>query len=103
MKKDRKSKQQKQAHAARPKGLGISETGQKVIAAGVVVLIIGYLVLTRTDPAGQNWASVLSPFLILGGYLMIGVGILFPSVRAESPVVQVQNPDSPGVARDRKA
>lgn len=29
-----------------------------------------------TDPMGQNWASNLSPFLILGGYALIGLGIV---------------------------
>jgi hypothetical protein len=56
---------------------GISKTGKKVIFAGIITLIVGYYILTKTDPSGQNWASNLSPFLILGGYCLIGAGIIF--------------------------
>lgn len=57
---------------------GISRRGWKVIGAGIAVLVLGYTVLCFTDPKGQNWASTLSPFLILGGYAVIGAGILTP-------------------------
>lgn len=56
----------------------LSRRGKKVIFSGIGVAVLGYIVLTFTDPAGQNWASVLSPFLILGGYIAIGIGILLP-------------------------
>jgi hypothetical protein len=56
----------------------ISPAGRKTIAAGSVLVILGYVVLTRVDPAGQNWAGTLAPFLILGGYLGIGLGIMLP-------------------------
>ncbi|MEK7690591.1 MAG: hypothetical protein AAB425_06195 [Bdellovibrionota bacterium] len=56
----------------------ISALGRRIIAAGVVGVICGFFVLSRTDPLGQNWASHLSPFLILGGYALIAIGIFFP-------------------------
>ncbi|OGR85751.1 MAG: hypothetical protein A2901_01170 [Elusimicrobia bacterium RIFCSPLOWO2_01_FULL_54_10] len=55
---------------------GISSRGWKIIGAGAGIVIVGFIVLTFTDPAGQNWASNLSPFLILGGYGVIAAGIL---------------------------
>lgn len=57
---------------------GISRRGWKVIGGGAGLLAAGYSVLCFTDPRGQNWASVLAPFLILGGYAVIGIGILTP-------------------------
>lgn len=57
---------------------GISKRGWLVIGLGIGVAAIGYWVLTFTDPAGRNWASNLSPFLILGGYAIIGAGIMIP-------------------------
>lgn len=54
----------------------ISRRGWKVIGIGVAIAALGYLVLCLTDPRGQNLASTLSPFLILGGYVAIGAGIL---------------------------
>lgn len=56
----------------------ISLAGRRIILAGIALLVAGFILLTKTDPAGQNWASNLSPFMILGGYLIIGIGIVFP-------------------------
>ena len=61
----------------------ISILGRKMILVGVAILVCGFILLTRTDPAGQNWASILSPFLILGGYLIIGIGIITPDKTVE--------------------
>lgn len=66
---------------------GISKRGWKVIGLGIGIVILGFYVLSLTDPAGQNWASKLSPFLILGGYATIGVGIVLP----DSKDSQAQN------------
>jgi hypothetical protein len=54
----------------------ISRRGWKTIGSGAAIAALGYLVLSFTDPRGQNLASILSPFLILGGYATIGAGIL---------------------------
>ena len=61
---------------------GISKRGLRVIFAGVIIVAAGFFILTKTDPMGQNWASKLSPFLILGGYAIIGAGILVPEKSA---------------------
>lgn len=66
------------------KAEGISKRGWKVIGLGIGIVIIGFYVLSLTDPAGQNWASKLSPFLILGGYACIGVGIILPNSQEQS-------------------
>ena len=65
------------------KEVGISKRGKKIIFAGIIILLIGYFILTKTDPQGQNWASNLSPFIILGGYIAVGVGIIFPDKNEE--------------------
>ena len=57
---------------------GINKNGRKLIAAGIVLLTAGFLLLTRTDPGGQNWASTVSPFMIVAAYIAIAVGIVFP-------------------------
>jgi hypothetical protein len=54
----------------------ISRRGWKTIGIGIGIVILGFVVLSFTDPRGQNFASHLSPFLILGGYTTIGFGIL---------------------------
>lgn len=65
---------------------GISKRGRMVIGTGILILIAGFLVLTRTDPQGQNWASVVSPFLIIGGYITIAIGIILPDpIKSDIP------------------
>jgi hypothetical protein len=71
------ARKQKEVQASAPEP-AISRRGWKIVGAGVAFLVVGYVVLCFTDPRGQNWASVLSPFLILGGYAIIGAGILQP-------------------------
>lgn len=63
---------------------GISKLGKKVILSGIILVIAGFYILTKTDPYGQNWASKLSPFLILGGYAVIGMGIIYPDKKQET-------------------
>ena len=58
---------------------GITPLGMKVIGAGVAVIILGFFVLSRADAMGSNWAANLSPFLILGGYILVGLGIFAPA------------------------
>jgi len=52
----------------------LSKQGKTCLIAGICVGALGFWVLTYTDPAGQNWASILSPFLLVAGYALIGVG-----------------------------
>lgn len=73
----KKSKQQPQQAAPAPLE-PITRRGKKVITMGVGILLLGFIVLSRTDAMGRNWASLLSPFLILGGYAVIGIGIFLP-------------------------
>jgi hypothetical protein len=68
----------------------LSRRGKVVIGAGILVVAIGFYVLSLTDPAGRNWASHLCPFLILGGYALIGVGIMLPD-----PEPKPAQPSSP--------
>ena len=57
---------------------GISHRGKVTIGVGIGLLVIGFWLLTFTDPRGQNWASTLSPFVIIGAYAVIGIGIIIP-------------------------
>ena len=65
----------------------ISKRGWKVIGLGIGIVAFGFYILSLTDSQGQNWASKLSPFLILGGYATIAIGIIFPEKKeSENPV-----------------
>ena len=56
----------------------LSVRGKKVILCGIATIALGFVVLTRADSRGRNWAGVLSPFLILGGYAVVACGIYVP-------------------------
>ncbi|MEK7287509.1 MAG: hypothetical protein AAB091_02970 [Elusimicrobiota bacterium] len=45
------------------------------VMAGILLVIAGFIVLSRADPAARNWAGTICPFLILGGYAVIGVAL----------------------------
>lgn len=62
----------------------ISAPGKKVIMAGIGILLLGFIALSLTDPMGRNAASHLCPFLILGGYFLVGIGIFLPA--SSSPI-----------------
>jgi len=53
------------------------------IGAGVVTLVIGYTVLSFADSKAQNLPGLLSPFLILAGYGLIGAGLFVNSKPTE--------------------
>ncbi|MCS7151014.1 MAG: hypothetical protein NZ928_01325 [Endomicrobia bacterium] len=55
---------------------GISKTGWKIILLGVVGLVIGFILLSFTNPEGNNWASVVSPTVIILSYVTIALGII---------------------------
>ena len=74
----KKKKHQKVSSLPVPSAEGISGRGKKAIGVGLGVLVLGYIVLSMTDTMGRNWASLLSPFLILGGYAIVGIGIFLP-------------------------
>lgn len=67
----------------------ISRLGWRVVTAGAGAVAFGFYLLSLTDPAGRNWASVLSPFALLGGYAVVAVGIALPE-RPEAAPVPVQ-------------
>ncbi len=47
-----------------------------LFTAGLVAIAVGFFLLTLVDPSGQNWASIASPFSIIGGYIAIIIALL---------------------------
>jgi hypothetical protein len=72
------AKKHREPIAPAPAEKGISKKGWKIIGGGLSLLVAGFTALCFTDPRGQNWASTVSPFLILGGYAVVGLGIMTP-------------------------
>lgn len=66
-------------------GTGIKESGPlpfvawKIIFSAIIPIMIGYILLTKADPAGENFYSVITPFFLIGGHILIIWGILCPS------------------------
>jgi hypothetical protein len=49
--------------------------GKTLCAAGGVLVLLGFLVLSRADALGRGAAAGICPFLILGGYVLIARGL----------------------------
>ena len=43
---------------------------------GFVLLVIGYVILSLVNSQGDNWASVVSPIMIIGSYIIIAISFL---------------------------
>ncbi len=54
--------------------ISFPSSAKKWLLAGLFSVVVGFVLLCWTDPSGQNWASTLSPFLLVGGYVLLGVG-----------------------------
>jgi hypothetical protein len=53
-----------------------NRAGLYIIGVAIAILVLGYYVLTKVNPDASNWAGVLAPILIIGGYILVAVGIL---------------------------
>ena len=42
-----------------------------VFAVGLLLLVAGFLVLNQANPSADNWAGMISPPMILGGFGVI--------------------------------
>ncbi len=54
----------------------ISKKGFKIIICSIFSLAIGFILLKFTNSEADNWASVMSPILIISSYIFIAIGIL---------------------------
>ena len=74
----KKKTQKEKVPAPPPPSEQLSSRGKALITAGGISVLAGFAVLSRADALGRNWAATLAPFLILGGYAAIGVGLFLP-------------------------
>jgi hypothetical protein len=51
-------------------------TKKMVFTVGLVSIAVGFMMIRFVDPYGQNWAGIVSPFLIIGGYVSIVIALL---------------------------
>ena len=58
----------------------LSSRGKRLAGAGGVLVIAGFVLLSFADALGRNPPALVSPFLLIGGYVVIGVGLFLPSV-----------------------
>lgn len=56
----------------------LSYRGKVLAGAGGALVIAGFVLLSFADPLGRNLPATLSPFLLVGGYAAIGVGLFLP-------------------------
>ena len=56
----------------------MSPRGKRIVWAGGALVIAGFMLLSCADSKGRNLPAVVSPFLLIGGYAAIGVGLFLP-------------------------
>lgn len=61
----------------------LSPLGKRLAWAGGALVVCGFILLSFADAMGRNLPALVSPFLLIGGYAAIGVGLFLPS---DSPV-----------------
>mgnify|MGYP001446342390 CR=1 FL=1 len=59
-----------------PAAAGKRKTGLYIIGGAIADLILGYFVLTKVNADASNWAGVVAPIMIIGGYITVAIGIL---------------------------
>lgn len=65
-------------------GGGLGTKGRVAIASGMILAALGYILLRKADPAGQNIYAKLSPIALLAGYLLIPAALLIPETPGKS-------------------
>jgi len=75
-KKKKKHQRNIPAPVAAPPAPLFAKRAMRILFIGAVLVIAGFILLSQTDPAGQNWQSIASPLLLILGYALIGVGLL---------------------------
>jgi len=48
----------------------------KKIISGIILLVVAFFVLSKTDPYGKNFASRAVPFIFVFSWFLIGWGII---------------------------
>jgi len=66
---------------AKPEGGGGEEKFGRanwiLLAVGLVLLVVGFVVLSMADERASNLGGRISPFLILGAYALVFVSLIF--------------------------
>jgi len=63
----------------------LSPRGKLIAGAGGALVVSGFVLLSFADPLGRNLPASISPFLLIGGYALIGAGLFLPSADTSSP------------------
>lgn len=73
-----KNTMKKDVPAPPPPREDLSSRGKALIGAGALLAVSGFVVLSFADARGQNWAALISPFLLIAGYSAVGLGLFLP-------------------------
>lgn len=63
----------------------LSPRGKLLAGAGGALVVAGFVLLAFADAQGRNLPALVSPFLLIGGYAAIGVGLFLPPVPPAPP------------------
>ncbi len=73
-----KNTMKKVAQAPSPPSEALSSQGKVLAGVGGALVIAGFVLLSFADAMGRNLPALVSPFLLIGGYAAIGLGLFLP-------------------------
>ncbi len=57
----------------------------KIIFTAIIIIIAGYILLSKVDPLGKNLYAVAAPVFLIGGHIMVAFGLAYnPKTSANS-------------------
>ncbi len=65
----------------------LSPRGTLIAGAGGALVVAGFVLLSFADALGRNLPALVSPFLLIGGYAAIGVGLFLPPAPPPPPAL----------------
>jgi hypothetical protein len=57
-------------------------TNWLLLGGGLLLLVVGFVVLATADERAANLAGRLAPFLILGAYAIVFIGLIYRSSKS---------------------
>ena len=65
----------------------LSPRGKQLAWVGGALVVAGFVLLSFADALGRNLPALVSPFLLIGGYAAIGVGLFLPPAPPAPPAL----------------
>ena len=49
----------------------------KILFTAITIVIMGYILLSKVDPIGENIYSILAPVFLISGHILVVYGLIY--------------------------